>query len=183
MGIHPYIWFARFLISHQPLLIRVQIVTLCVNVGFYIGAGNSAISAIAFPWLISVESFAGARIVLNLHTLSLNASTDAFRSSAGGTLSSHLVFTTHPSAANHARTPSVRWDWGGLQEYSYDEQTASATGDRVTGAASESYEMTWTASGSGTGVRKHSSNTNGFSTDYTSPYTHSDTCIEIEEDL
>jgi hypothetical protein len=167
----------------QPLLIRVQLVTLCVNAGFYLGAGNSAISAIAFPWLISVESFAGARIVLNLHNLSLDASTDALGSSAGGTLSSHLVFTTHPSVANHARTPSVRWDWGGLREYSYDEQTGYATGDRATGTASESYEMTLTASGSGTGVRKHSSNTNGSATDYTSPYTHSDTCIEIEEDL
>jgi hypothetical protein len=163
----------------QPLLICVQLVTLCVNAGFYLGAANSTISAIAFPWLISVESFAGARIVLNLHSLSLNASTDALGSSAGGTLSSHLVFTTHPSAANHARTPSVRWDWGGLQEHSYDRQTGSATGDRVTGTANESYEMTSTASGSGTGDRKHG----GSATDYTSPYSHSDTCIEIEEDM
>ncbi|KAI0248021.1 hypothetical protein BJV78DRAFT_1076238, partial [Lactifluus subvellereus] len=45
-------------------------VTLCVNAGFYLGAGNSAIAAIAFPWLLSIESFAGARIVLNLHALS-----------------------------------------------------------------------------------------------------------------
>ncbi|KAH9974224.1 hypothetical protein BJV74DRAFT_753527, partial [Russula compacta] len=51
-------------------------VTLCVNVGFYIGDGNSSISAIAFPWLLSVESFAGARIVLNLHAVTLDVSTD-----------------------------------------------------------------------------------------------------------
>ncbi|KAF8466810.1 hypothetical protein DFH94DRAFT_600929, partial [Russula ochroleuca] len=51
-------------------------VTLCINAGFYIGEGNSAISAIAFPWLLSIESFAGARVVLNLHAISSDPSSD-----------------------------------------------------------------------------------------------------------
>lgn len=169
------------------LYLHTQSVTLCVNAGFYLGAGNSAIAAIAFPWLLSIESFAGARIVLNLHALSFDVSTDtAGTSGGGGTLSSHIVFTTHPSAANHARTPSVRWDWGGLQEYSYDERSGYATGSRsggATGTVNESYEMTRTAGGSGSGTRKYGSNTNGSATDYTSPNTLSDTCIDVEDDI
>ncbi|KAI9457485.1 hypothetical protein BJY52DRAFT_1086453, partial [Lactarius psammicola] len=50
--------------------------TLCVNAGFYLGAGDSPISSIAFPWLLSIEAFAGARLMLNLHALSFDVSTD-----------------------------------------------------------------------------------------------------------
>ncbi|KAH9023637.1 hypothetical protein EDB84DRAFT_468732 [Lactarius hengduanensis] len=33
-------------------------VTLCVNAGFYLAAGDSPNSSIAFPWLLSIEAFA-----------------------------------------------------------------------------------------------------------------------------
>ncbi|KAI0277553.1 hypothetical protein BGY98DRAFT_608682 [Russula aff. rugulosa BPL654] len=59
-------------------------VTLCINAGFYVGEGNTAISAIAFPWLLSIESFAGARIVLNLHAISSDLSTNAFDTTVDG---------------------------------------------------------------------------------------------------
>jgi hypothetical protein len=144
-------------------------------------------AAIAFPWLLSIDSFAGARIVLNLHALSFNVSTSSLGTSNGaGTLSSHIVFTTQPSATNYRRTPSVRWDWGGLQEYSYDERLGSGRGtanrsDKASGTVNESYEMTWTAGASGTGTRKHPSNINGSATEYTSPYTHSDTSTGVDQ--
>jgi hypothetical protein len=140
-------------------------------------------AAIAFPWLLSIESFAGARIVLNLHALSFNVSTGTLGTSSGvGTLSSHIVFSAQSSATNYPRNPSVRWDWGGLQEYSHDERSGRDAGSRsdvVPGTVNESYEMTWTAGGSGIGAPKHDSNINESATDYTSPYTHSDTCIGV----
>lgn len=125
-------------------------VTLCVNAGFYLGAGDSTISSIAFPWLLSVEAFAGARLVLNLRALSFDASADS--RSGAGTLSSQIVFTADPSVANRPRSASVRWDWGGLQEHSHDGSRSRSrsgsgnnTGTRIgTGTiAAESYEMTW----------------------------------------
>ncbi|KAI9430444.1 hypothetical protein H4582DRAFT_1447529 [Lactarius indigo] len=96
-------------------------VTLCVNAAFYLSEGDSPNSSIAFPWLLSIEAFAGARIVLNLHALSFDVSTDSSRSLSGaGTLSSHILFTTNPSTANRPRSAGMRWDWGGLRETSYD---------------------------------------------------------------
>ena len=160
-------------------------VTLCVNAGFYLGAGDSSIAAIAFPWLLSIESFAGARIVLNLHAVSFNVSTDGFGTSGpGGTLSSHIVFTTHSSVENRPRTPSVRWDWGGLQKYSNDDRIGHANGSRSgtgTGTASESYEMTWTASASGTSSHKHSHKGSTTVANPTSPDTCSGTCVDANE--
>jgi len=158
-------------------------VTLCVNAGFFLGAGDSAIAAVAFPWLLSIESFAGSRIVLNLHTVLFDVSTDALDTTGAGTLSSHIVFTTHSPAATRARTPSVRWDWGGLREYSRDELSRQATGGRggtaIGTILSESYEMTSTTSAGGTGIRKPCTST----TNRQGPNTCSDTCVEDEQDL
>ena len=160
-------------------------VTLCVNAGFYLGAGDSSIAAIAFPWLLSIESFAGARIVLNLHAVSFDISSDGFGTSGlGGTLSSHIVFTTHSSVENRPRTPSVRWDWGGLQKYSNDDHIGRANGSRSgtgTGTASESYEMTWTASASGPSSRKRSHKGSTTATNPTSPDTCLGTCVDTNE--
>ncbi|KAI0289253.1 hypothetical protein BC826DRAFT_1032537 [Russula brevipes] len=165
-------------------------VTLCVNAGFYLGEGDSAIAAIAFPWLLSIESFAGARIVLNLYTISFDVSTDALGTSGPGTLSSHIVFTAHPSVDNRPRTPSMRWDWGGLQEYSNDERnghvTRSQSGTGTStgpGTESESYEMTWMTRANDTGSRKHGRKTNTSATDCTSPNTCSDTCVDVAENI
>ncbi|KAI0290331.1 hypothetical protein B0F90DRAFT_1672015 [Multifurca ochricompacta] len=166
--------------------------TLCVNAGFYLGEGNSSNAAIAFPWLLSIEAFAGARIVLNLHTLAFDVSADKHGTlDNDGTLSSHIIFTTHPSAANHARTSTVRWDWGGLGGYSYDDRSghASGSGSRSggtgTGTVSESYEMTWVANGtgsdrSGTGIHKHCRGASLSASNYTSPTTRSAIYLEGE---
>ena len=151
-------------------------VTLCVNAGFYIGEGNSPISAIAFPWLLSVESFAGARIVLNLHTVTLDVSTDGLGTTLGGTLSSHIVFTTNPSAADRPQTPSVQWDWGGVQQSPHDGRSGHAAGGHSDstglGTVSEIYEMTSRATAGGTSTRIANP---------TSPNTCSDTCAEAAE--
>jgi len=155
-------------------------VTLCINAGFYLGAGDSSIAAIAFPWLLSIESFSGARIVLNLHAVSFNVQTDGFGTSGlGGTLSSHIVFTTHSSVENRPRTPSVRWDWGSLRKYSSDDRIGHANGIRSgtgTGTASESYEMTASASS-----HKHGHKGSTTATNPTSPDTCSGTCVDTNE--
>jgi hypothetical protein len=134
-------------------------VTLCINAGFYIGEGNSAISAIAFPWLLSIESFAGARVVLNLHAISSDPSSDDSGTTIDGALSSHIVFTTHSTEeGNRPHTPSVRWDWGGIQEYPHGERSRHGTSSRSgTGTISETYEMTLAtgASSLGVGTRKY----------------------------
>jgi hypothetical protein len=165
------------------------LVTLCVNAGFYLGEGNSPMASIAYPWLLSIESFAGARLVLNLHAVSFNVSTDGFGASGvgGGTLSSHIVFTTHSSVENRPRTPSVRWDWGGLREYSRDDcitHTNRSQNGTGTGTASESYEMTWTTSAGGSGSHKHSRHkANTSATDPTCPDTCSNTCVDVDQDV
>ena len=154
--------------------------TLCVNAGFYLGAGDSAIAAIAFPWLLSIESFAGARIVLNLHAVSLNPPADGFGTSGlGGTLPSHMIFKTRSSVGNRLRTPSVQWDWEGLQKYSNDDRIGHANGSR----SGESYEMTWTTSASGTSSHEHSHKDNTTSTNPTSPDTCQGTCVDAEQDV
>ncbi|KAH9041883.1 hypothetical protein EDB83DRAFT_2295451 [Lactarius deliciosus] len=168
-------------------------VTLCVNAGFYLAAGDSPNSSIAFPWLLSIEAFAGARIVLNLHALSFDVSADSSGSYPGaGALSSHIVFTANPSTANHPRTAHRRWDWGGLQENSYDSsrsRSGGGTGTRVdTGTIAESYEMTWAgASKSDPGASFHREHFLGKSastsaTNCTSRCTHSDVCVEIKDE-
>ena len=122
--------------------------------------------------------------MLNLHAISFEVSTDAFNITGDGTLSSHIVFTAHSPAATRARTPSVRWDWGGLQEDSREEPSGHAIGGRtgtVIGTMiSESYEMTSTTSAGGTGIRKH---TGTSTTNCKSPNTCSDTCVEDEQDV
>jgi len=179
--------FASFLTS-TFLTFSYHPATLCINAGFYLGAGNSSIASIAYPWLLSIESFAGARVVLNLHAVSFDVSTDGFGTSGrgGGTLSSHIVFTTHSSVENRPRTPSVRWDWGGLQEYPRDDRTGRADrsrSDTGTGPASESYEMTWTMSAGSSGRHKHTRHKASTSaTNPTSPDTCSDTCVDVEQD-
>jgi len=159
-------------------------VTLCVNAGFYLGAGDSAITAIAFPWLLSIESFAGARIVLNLHAVSFHDLSDGFSTSGlGGTLSSHIVFTTHSTVENRPRTPSVRWDWGGLQTYSNNDRIGHANGSRSgtgTGTASESYEMTWTMNAGGTSSHERIHKDSTAATNLTSPDTCSGTCVDAD---
>ena len=165
--------------------------TLCVNAGFYLGEGNTPISSIAFPWLLSIEAFAGARLVLNLHALPFDDSAESHGSRScggGGMLSSHIVFT--PNMAG-TLPPTTRWDWGGIQEVSSDgggnrSWNGIGTGTRMaTGTLDESYEMTWTnASTSDPDAsfnrRKHrpelSASTSG--TNCTSHCAH---CIEIEE--
>ncbi|KAI0295174.1 hypothetical protein B0F90DRAFT_1919443 [Multifurca ochricompacta] len=180
-----------FVLIFVSLLLKTP-ATLCVNAGFYLGEGNSSNAAIAFPWLLSIEAFAGARIVLNLHTLAFDVSADKHGTlDNDGTLSSHIIFTTHPSAANHARTSTVRWDWGGLGGYSYDDRSghASGSGSRSggtgTGTVSESYEMTWVANGtgsdrSGTGIHKHCRGASLSASNYTSPTTRSAIYLEGE---
>ena len=123
--------------------------------------------------------------MLNLHAVSFDVPTDGFGTSGGGgTLSSHIVFTTHSSVENRPRTPSVRWDWGGLQKYSngdrigHPSRNQSGTG---AGTASESYEMTPTACASGTNSHKHSHKDSAVATDPTSPDTCSGTCVDADE--
>ncbi|KAH8999700.1 hypothetical protein EDB86DRAFT_2828309 [Lactarius hatsudake] len=168
-------------------------VTLCVNAGFYLAAGDSPNSSIAFPWLLSIEAFAGARIVLNLHALSFDVSADSSGSYPGaGTLSSHIMFTANPSTANHPRTAHRRWDWGGLQDNSYDSSRSRSGGDtgtRVdTGTIAESYEMTWAgASKSDPNASFHREHCLGKSastsaTNCISRCTHSDVCVEIKDE-
>ncbi|KAH9985263.1 hypothetical protein BJV77DRAFT_1071528 [Russula vinacea] len=164
-------------------------VTLCVNAGFYIGEGNTAISAIAFPWLLSIESFAGARVVLNLHAISSDPSTDDSGTTFDGALSSHIVFTTHSTEeGNRPHTPSVRWDWGGIQEYPHGERSRLGTSSRSgTGTISETYEMTLAtgASGLGVGTPKHCKASTS-ATHRTNLSTCSGTCVEaglLEEDV
>src|SRR6266852_6222585 len=121
MGLLPHIRFATLalflfstILAHLP---HFHPVTLCINAGFYVGEGDTAISAIAFPWLLSIESFAGARIVLNLHAISSDLSVFSHDTTVDGALSSHIVFTTHSmEEGNRPHTPSVRWDWGGIQD-------------------------------------------------------------------
>ncbi|KAH8986466.1 hypothetical protein EDB92DRAFT_1949136 [Lactarius akahatsu] len=176
------------LFSHSPVL-----VTLCVNASFYLAAGDSPNSSIAFPWLLSIEAFAGARIVLNLHALSFDVSADSSGSYSGaGALSSHIVFTANPSTANHPRTADRRWDWGGLQESSYDSsrsRSGGGTGTRIdTGTIAESYEMTWAgASKSDPDASFHRVHRLGkgastSATNCTSRCTHSDVCAEIKDE-
>jgi hypothetical protein len=190
MGFHPHIWFA-FCCSPSPLLLtlRSYSVTLCINAGFYIGEGNTAISAIAFPWLLSIESFAGARVVLNLHAISSDLSTDGPDTTVNGALSSHIVFTTHSTEeGNRPHTPSVRWDWGGLQEVPHGERSRHAITSRSgTSTTSETYEMTLAtgASSVGIGTHKHSGKASTSAT-HTNLSTCSGTCVEagvIEEDV
>ncbi|KAI9448613.1 hypothetical protein F5148DRAFT_1371243 [Russula earlei] len=123
--------------------------------------------------LLSIESFAGSRVVLNLHATSFEVPTHAIGTRGDGTLPSQIVFTT---AAPRPRTPSVLWDWGGPQQCSHDGGPSST----ATGTISESYEMTSTANVAGTGHRKHSGKM-GSSTVNLCPNTSSDTCVEVEK--
>ncbi|KZV69523.1 hypothetical protein PENSPDRAFT_478821 [Peniophora sp. CONT] len=43
--------------------------TLVCNAVFYLAAGDSSMAAVAYSWIISVESFAGYRIILNMQKL------------------------------------------------------------------------------------------------------------------
>ncbi|KAI0270410.1 hypothetical protein BC834DRAFT_967211 [Gloeopeniophorella convolvens] len=61
-------------------------VTLCVNAGFFLGKHNSPRAALAFPWLLSVEAAAGARVVLGLAELHSDAPSER-------TVSARIVFT------------------------------------------------------------------------------------------
>jgi len=179
------VWILTIFPTPIFLTFSLHPVTLCVNAGFYLGAGDSAIASIAFPWLLSIESFAGARIVLNLHAISFHEPSDGFGTSGlGGTLSSHIVFTTHSTVENRPRTPSVRWDWGGLQQYSNDDRIGRANGSRSgtgTGTASESYEMTLTTNAGGTSSHKHVHKDSTPGTNPTSPDTCSGTCVDADE--
>ncbi|KAI0270460.1 hypothetical protein BC834DRAFT_515516 [Gloeopeniophorella convolvens] len=148
-------------------------VTLCVNSGFFLGAGNSATAAVAFPWLLSIEAFAGARILLNLHALALHSSDTSDRS-RDGAVSSRIVFTTHLSAADHPRTRSIRWDWGGVLGRSYD----SSEGRTGTGTGSESYEMTPTVAGSDSVPFKHERRKGSSATNFTNTNTYSGTYVD-----
>ncbi len=144
-------------------------------------------AAIAFPWLLSIESFAGSRIVLNLHTISSELSTDGPDTTVDGALSSHIVFTTHSTEeGNRPHTPSVRWDWGGLQGYPHGERSRHTTPSKSgTSTTNESYEMTFTAGSSSVGNRKHAK-ARTSATQYTTPSTYSGTCVEagiLEEDV
>ena len=102
-------------------------------------------SSVAFPWLLSIEAFAGARLVLNLHALPFfdGSGTSQEGGAGDGTLSSHIVFMSNPAASSTAAA-NVRWDWGGLQQRSY-ESAASGSGSR-------SVEGSGSGSGSGTRV-------------------------------
>jgi hypothetical protein len=172
------------ILAHLP---HFHPVTLCINAGFYVGEGDTAIAAIAFPWLLSIESFAGARIVLNLHAISSDLSTNAPDTTVDGALSSHIVFTTHPmEEGNRPHTPSVRWDWGGIQNYPHSERSRHATTSRGgTGTISENYEMTSTAGSSSFGNRKLCAEATTSATQQTNLSTCSGTCVEagiLEED-
>ena len=163
--------------SHLKL--TTSAVTLCVNAGFYLGEGNNAMSSVAFPWLLSIEAFAGARLVLNLHALPFFDESGASREGAdgAGTLSSHIVFMSNPAASTH-HAANVRWDWGGLQR-SY-ESAASGSGSRSgegSGSGSgtrvvESYEMTCKADQ----PRRHCASTS--LSGYTSQC--SETCVDAD---
>ena len=191
MGFHSHIRFATFdffsstLFAYPP---RSHLVTLCINAGFYIGEGDSPIAAIAFPWLLSIESFAGARVVLNLHAISSDSSAGGFNTTVDGALSSHIVFTTHSTEdAYRPHTPSVRWDWGGFQEHPHGELSRHAATSRSgTGTISDTYEMTLAAGTStGTGTRKHSGKAS-TATRCTNLSTCSGTCVEaglLEKDV
>ena len=172
------------------LLSSSRTVTLCVNAGFYLGAGNSAISSIAFPWLLSIEAFAGARLVLNLHALPFDASGDSRGSrTGGGTLSSHIVFMSNPVSSTDPRAASVRWDWGGVQGDSYDSSSRSRSrsgdGDGSGTRITESYEMTLASTSTSNPEarfkRKHHpvQSASTSATNYTGRY--SDTCVDVEE--
>lgn len=159
-------------------------VTLCVNAGFYLGEGNSAMSSIAFPWLLSIEAFAGARLVLNLHALPFDVSADS-RSGGGGTLSSNIIFMSNPSAStHHARNAAnVRWDWGGLQR-SYESTGSRSVGESGSGSGSgtrvmESYEMACASTGN---TRKHQHRHAKSASTSLSVYTSqfSETCVDTE---
>lgn len=175
----PLLPFLSTILAHLP---HFYPVTLCINAGFYVGEGDTAIAAIAFPWLLSIESFAGARIVLNLHAISSDLSGFSPETTVDGALSSHIVFTTHSTEeGNRPHTPSVRWDWGGIQEYPHDERGRHATTSRGgTGTTSESYEMTSTAGSGSLCNRKHcvkiKAGTSG--TQRTNLSTCSGTCVE-----
>lgn len=178
---HPYPFLLPTILADLP---HFYPVTLCINAGFYVGEGDTAIAAIAFPWLLSIESFAGARIVLNLHAISYDHSTNAPDTTVDGALSSHIVFTTHSTEeGNRPHTPSVRWDWGGIQKYPHGERSRHATTSRsATGTTSESYEMT---SATGSSSRKQCTKASTSATQYTNLSTCSGTCVEagiLEED-
>ncbi|KAF8269166.1 hypothetical protein EI94DRAFT_1682202 [Lactarius quietus] len=153
-------------------------VTLCVNAGFYLGDGNSATSSIAFPWLLSMEAFAGARLVLNLHALPFDDSANSRGSHTnGGTLSSHIVFMTNPAAGSesthHHHHPRTRWDWGGVQENSYESSNSRSAGDDSGTRITESYEMI--ASSSAKFEPKHHAAKSASSA-------YTDTCVGREEE-
>jgi len=156
----------------------------CVNAGFYLGAGNSANSSIAFPWLLSIEAFAGARLVLNLHALPFDASSLAADSRNGGILSSHIVFMTNPAASSTQThvAGTTRWDWGGLREPESSYGSTSRSGDGSgSGSGSgtrvmESYEMNASTSNN-PAARKHQ-HRHGKSASTTR---YSDTCVDFEE--
>jgi hypothetical protein len=173
---------------YSPL--RSHPVTLCINAGFYVGEGDTPIAAIAFPWLLSIESFAGARVVLNLHAISSGLSTDGPDTTVDGALSSHIVFTTHSTEeGNRPHTPSVRWDWGGLQEHLHVERSRHATTSRSgTGTISETYELTMATGASSVGMStpKHSGKASTSGTHHTNLSTCSGTFVEagvLEEDV
>jgi hypothetical protein len=190
MGIHPHIRFAAltfFFFRNSCSPSHFHPATLCINAGFYIGEGDTAIAAIAFPWLLSIESFAGARLVLNLHAISSDLSTNTPGTTVDGALSSHIVFTTHSTEeGNRPHTPSVRWDWGGIQMYPHGECSRHATTNRSgTGTTSESYEMTSTIASSSLGNRKDLAKASTSATQRTNLSTCSGTCVEagiLEED-
>ncbi|KAI0270462.1 hypothetical protein BC834DRAFT_967250 [Gloeopeniophorella convolvens] len=128
-------------------------VTLCVNAGFYLGAGDSNIAGVAFQWLLSIEAFAGGRIVLNLHALSLNSSSDSLQG-IGHTTSTSLVFTApYPASSRTQVTPR------GTEGRVYSNQRGRSVSRSRVGAKArtehEGYELACTRSGGSAWPRTH----------------------------
>ncbi|KZV69424.1 hypothetical protein PENSPDRAFT_580985 [Peniophora sp. CONT] len=131
---------------------------LCINAGFYLGL-NGALAAVAYQWIISVESFAGYRLILNMHHIDQHGLTDVLGpGSTGAQLTTNIeVGRTIGDAVTRQHLDASRGGW-----FADDSRARSTRHGRVTFAdeeaivtSGEEYEMTPTATSSGTGSQTY----------------------------
>ncbi|KAI0048459.1 hypothetical protein FA95DRAFT_1038106 [Auriscalpium vulgare] len=119
--------------------------TLCVNGAFYLGT-TSPLTSVAFPWLISIEAFAGSRLILNMQTL------DSGDEPSSTVLSSRIEFSSAFADDAHVRTrpPARRTPWDAMMGLgppgSGGDWTRMGLGARSPGTADTEFEMTPTNS-------------------------------------
>lgn len=140
---------------------------LCINAAFFLGAPN-AMAAVAYQWLISVESFAGARLILNVlaleeshNSLTTSGTQTSIRFTSmvlahrtdATTLPGESIRTVGESATAdvdvESRRPKPRrWKSVSSRVWSLSIRTRGRGGS---GSDTEAFEMSASGSGSGSG--------------------------------